>query len=100
MESTTFVAPSKQDKAPPVSVDNLASEKLHGLADKIRRDWGQRMYFGAVPYVDALSSLSSIGDDYGCDSGDSIVRYFLANAGTWRGAVARAIKTELKRRLK
>ena len=32
------------------------------------------------------------------DSGRSIVRYFLGNAGTWRGDVAKAIKAELKRR--
>ena len=32
------------------------------------------------------------------DSGRSIVRYFLGNAGAWRGDVAKAIKAELKRR--
>ena len=29
-----------------------------------------------------------------------ILRYFLANAGTWRGETAREVKAEIKRRLK
>jgi hypothetical protein len=40
--------------------------------------------------------LNSIDDKYGYDSARSIVNYFLANAGTWRGEVARRIKKELK----
>jgi hypothetical protein len=32
---------------------------------------------------------------YGLDSGDMIVRYFLANASTFRGESARRIKKEL-----
>jgi len=34
------------------------------------------------------------------DSGKSIVSYFLANAGQWRGEVAKEVKAELKRRVK
>ena len=41
-----------------------------------------------------------MGDKYGCDDADSIVIYFLANAQTWRGAKARAIKGELNAMLK
>ena len=54
-------------------------------------------YFGAVPYIQAMRYLSDITDDYGYDSGESIVRYFLANAGTWRGEDARRIKAELRK---
>jgi len=68
---------------------------LHEIAREIRRDW-KKPYFGAVPYLDAMSSLDSIKDMYMYDTADSIVRYFLANASTWRGEKAREIKKELK----
>jgi hypothetical protein len=35
-------------------------------------------------------------DQFGMDSGRSIILYFLANASAWRGEVARRIKKELK----
>lgn len=68
---------------------------LNTIAREIRTYW-VKPYFGAVPYIDAMSSLSSIDDDYGYDSGQSIVLYFLANAGAWKGEHAKRIKTELK----
>lgn len=68
---------------------------LYEIATEIRKDW-KKVYFGAVPYLNAMSSLNSIDDDYGLDSAQSIVLYFLANAGTWRGEVARRVKAELK----
>lgn len=54
------------------------------------------VWFGAKPYLSAMHSLDSIDDDYGADSGKSIVLYFLANAATWRGEDARRLKAELK----
>jgi hypothetical protein len=71
---------------------------LNELAALISKDW-KKVYFGAVPYLQAMRDLNSVDDDYGMDSGKSIVRYFLANASTWRGEVAKAVKTELKRRV-
>lgn len=71
-----------------------APRSLSLIAADIRRDWAN-VYFGAVPYLDALSSLDKITDNYGADSGDSVVAYFLANAKSWRGPVARHIKAEL-----
>ena len=68
---------------------------LHEIANEISRVW-TKVYFGAVPYLDAMSTLDTVKDDYGLDSGSSIVEYFLANAATWRGEDARRIKTELK----
>jgi hypothetical protein len=44
-----------------------------------------------------MSSLNQVGDNYGMDTGDSIVRYFLSNAATWRGEVAKRVKNELKK---
>jgi hypothetical protein len=43
-----------------------------------------------------MATLNSIDDNYYFDSADSIVRYFLANASTWRGETAKRIKAELK----
>lgn len=71
------------------------TRSLSTIAKDIRADW-RNIYFGAVPYVDAMAELNSISDRYYADSAESVVRYFLANAGTWRGEVARAVKLELK----
>ena len=68
---------------------------LSEIAREIRKDWS-KVYFGAVPYLDAMSTLNSIDDNYMFDSAKSVVLYFLANAGTWRGEVARRVKAELK----
>jgi hypothetical protein len=69
------------------------------IAQVISRDW-TRPFFGAVPYLDALRSMSSVDDSYGLDDGRMIVAYFLSNATTWRGPIARIVKAELKRRTK
>jgi len=71
---------------------------IHQIANEIKRTW-TKPYFGAVPYINAMQSISSIKDDYYEDSADSIVRYFLGNAGTWRGEDARRIKAELNQLL-
>lgn len=68
------------------------------IAGEIRRDW-KPMNAAARPYVDAMVNLRSVDEMYYQDSGRSIVRYFLANAETWRGEVARRIKAELHRLL-
>ncbi|MFA5300834.1 MAG: hypothetical protein WC389_21800 [Lutibacter sp.] len=74
-----------------------ATRPLSVIAREIRQDWGAKMYFGAKPYVDAMSSLNSINDNYGMDSAKSIVLYFLSNASPWRGTKAKEIKIELKK---
>ena len=72
---------------------------LSTIAYEISKDW-RKPYFGAVPYLQAMSTLSDIKQPYGYDSGESIVRYFLSNATSWRGDTARRIKSELKEMLK
>lgn len=72
---------------------------LSEIADVVRRDW-KKVNFAAVPYLDAMQYLNSIQDNYYQDSGVSIVLYFLSNATSWRGEVAKAVKKELKRRCK
>lgn len=65
------------------------------IANEIAANW-PKPYFGAVPYLEAMHSLGSIQDSYGADSAKEIILYFLSNATTWRGDVARRIKAELK----
>ena len=72
---------------------------LNEMARMIMRDW-KPMYFGAVPYVQAMLSLENLSSKYIAEDGRTIVAYFLGNAQTWKGPVARAVKAELKRRLK
>jgi hypothetical protein len=72
---------------------------LNHIAGIIKQDW-KNVWFGAKPYLDALFSLNSIKDNYGSDSGLSIVAYFLSNAAQWKGPVAKIVKKELKKRLK
>lgn len=72
---------------------------LSDIAYEIKRDW-KNVYFGAVPYLNAMCQLDSVTDMYGQDSGRSIVAYFLGNATTWRGEVARRVKKELNDMIK
>lgn len=75
------------------------SRPLYVIAEEVSKDW-KNVYFGAAPYLDALRCLNTIDDDYGSDSGKSIVAYFLSNAQNWRGETARRIKKELNEMLK
>jgi hypothetical protein len=72
---------------------------LAEIAADIRRNW-PKPYFGAVPYLDAMATMHSIDDDYGADSGRSIVAYGLSNMTTFKGPEARRIKVELNAMLK
>ena len=73
---------------------------LSESAKEIRNDWGSKIYFGAKPYLGAMLTLDKITDRYMCDDAKTIVRYFLANASTWRGETAKRVKAELKSMLK
>lgn len=84
--------------ARPTVARDLKSHALHDLGRLCLGDW-KRPYFGCVPYLEALCSLASIDDMYGADSARNIVVGFLANAASWKGDTARAVKAELKRRL-
>lgn len=82
------------------SLTKSGHRPLSTIASEIRRDWGDKVNFGAKPYLDALGSLNDVKDNYGADPGDQIVMYFLSNATSWRGENARRIKAELKAILK
>ncbi|MFE2934929.1 hypothetical protein [Streptomyces sp. NPDC059278] len=72
-----------------------APRPLSAIAADIRADW-KNIYFGAVPYVEAMSELNAITDTFATESAEDIVRRFLVNASRWRGDKAREIKAELK----
>ena len=78
---------------------NTTTRSLCEIAAEIKKDW-KNVYFGAKPYLDAMASLNSVNDNYGWDSGKTIVLYFLGNAATWRGDTAKRIKAELKAMVK
>jgi len=78
-----------------MSTDTITRRPLSVIARDIRQHW-PKVYFGAVPYLQAMAVLDDIEGKYGLDTARSIVNYFLANAGTWRGEHARRIKAELK----
>lgn len=85
------------------------SRPLSMVAGEIAADWGAKLTetgpdfgFGptqnpARPYWDAMRRINTtdLGAAFYSDRADSIIRYFLANAGQWRGAKAREIKAEL-----
>lgn len=75
------------------------TRSIDTIARAIARDW-TKPNFAAVPYLDAMHQLHAITDKYYCDNAESIVRYFLANATSWKGDTARSIKAELKGMLK
>lgn len=66
------------------------------IAEDIKNEWGSKVYFGAVPYLEAMQFLSNKNDKYGFDNGETILRYFLSNASTFRGETAKKLKEEIK----
>lgn len=83
----------------------LKTFSISQIATFICIDWvdaktrKSKVNYAAKPYLDAMHSLIHINDRYMNDTGDSVVRYFLCNASSWRGDIAKAVKAELKRRL-
>ena len=75
---------------------NTPQRSLYEIATEIRQDW-KKVYFGAVPYLDAMSCLTNVTDKYGYDDGETMVLYFLSNTSSWKGETAKRIKTELKK---
>ena len=88
---------TEKTKAPVRSLSTIARE--------IRQNWkksvsGTDVNYAAVPYLQAMSTLDKISDNYINDSGRSIVNYFLSNAQTWRGETAKRVKAELNAMVK
>jgi len=75
------------------------NRSISSIAYDIKRAWA-KPYFGAKPYLDAMTQLNSINDKYFHDDAKSVIMYFLANASTFRGNDAKLLKAELKAMLK
>lgn len=69
---------------------------LSTIAAEIRKEWGAKVNYAAKPYLDAMATLNTMNDKYYADDAQYIVRYFLANAQSFRGDAAKRIKAELK----
>lgn len=77
----------------------METRSLREIAQEIRKDWKKVSPY-AKPYLDAMETLDSVKDNYIMDSGYLIVAYFLSNATSWRGEVARRVKKELNQMIK
>lgn len=71
------------------------------IAREIKKVW-TKPYFGAVPYINAMVMIDSSDKNspYLYENAESVAKYFLANAQTWRGEDAKRIKAELKSMIK
>lgn len=74
--------------------EEIKYRPLSEIAREIKKDWKNPAY--AKPYLDAMLELDKITDKYYADDAKGIVLYFLSNAASWRGEVAKRIKAELK----
>jgi len=86
-----------EDRATPLP--DLKKLNLAGIAGVVRQHW-HPVSFAAVPYLAAMDHLDNLNEKFEADPATEIVVRFLTGASTWRGEAARAVKTELKSRLK
>ena len=76
------------------TTNDSPARSLRQIAQEIMNDW-KKPYYGAGPYLRAMTQLDSMTDFYGLDPAKEIVIYFLSNAASWRGETARRVKKEL-----
>ena len=74
---------------------------IWAIAREIRAKWVKKdgtpnVWFGAVPYLKAMETLTHINEMYGLDTAQTVVIYFLANAAQFKGEDARRIKKEIR----
>ena len=72
---------------------------LYKIAASVKEDWKNVSPY-AKPYLAAMAELNHVNEMYYADSAKSVVLYFLANTGSWRGEVAKRVKAELKAMVK
>lgn len=73
----------------------LAPRSIRAVAIEIYGNWATVNY-AAKPYLQAMQYLTDATSKYGRDDAKTVVIYFLANATSFRGEKARALKEELK----
>jgi len=89
--------------SPPKEESSGSTRSLSDIAREINADWskqGKGVNYAAKPYLSAMRSLDKVSDNYGYDSGESVILYFLSNARSWKGETAKKVKAELKQMLK
>lgn len=71
-----------------------------GEVAKIIFAYWPNMYYGAVPYAEAMAEglTFNLYEPYRFETQRPMVLYFLANAQTWKGPVAQAVKDFLNKR--
>ena len=69
------------------------------IAHAIAKDWTNVSPY-AADYLNAMKEIRSVEDNYYADSAKSVILYFLANAGSYRGDNARSYKALLKAMVK
>jgi len=69
------------------------------IAHAIAKDWTNVSPY-AADYLNAMKEIRSVEDNYYADSAKSVILYFLANAGSYRGDNARSYKALLKEMVK
>jgi hypothetical protein len=69
------------------------------IAHAIAKDWTNISPY-AADYLNAMKEIRSVEDNYYADSAKSVILYFLANAGSYRGDNARSYKALLKEMIK
>lgn len=72
----------------------MSHRPLREIASEISSEW-KTPHYSAAPYLAAMHTLTDRNSTYFQDSATSVILYFLSNASTWRGPVARRIKAEL-----
>jgi hypothetical protein len=72
---------------------------INQIAQDIKREW-KTVNYAAKPYLSAMYELTDKNSSAGYDNAQSIIRYFLANASSFRGPIAKELKNELKQHIK
>lgn len=81
----------------------VVPDNISAIARMISKDWskqGKGVNYAAKPYLEAMYSLETVNDKYMFDSGVNIIRYFLVNASSWKGPVAKVVKAKLNKMVK
>ncbi len=78
-----------------IIVSKYEPRPLYVIAKDIRSSWN-KVNYAAKPYLEAMEELTNISDMFMHDTAQSVVRYFLSNASSFRGEDAKRIKLELK----
>lgn len=79
--------------------ERLPKLKIREIALLVCADW-KNIFYGAKPYLQAMLCVNELNDRYIAEDGRTQVVYFLGNAQTWRGPIAKLVKAELNKRLK